>query len=791
MKSSPTARRLSLVALMLVAPVAAPAAPMAIDLPPQPLSTSLREIASARGLTLVVNDDLLASRTGPAIKGNIEPREALNRLLAGSGLLATVTEKSIVVTRRPDEVGIDRISVTAGSLTADQILQSEGSARDGYRVSTLSNVGPLGPKPIQDTPYSFQVQPRELIQNMQSGSPDQMLKANPFAQIYMPTTLNGRPTFNLRGFYNASVAEDGLRNYNGWVGAVEDVERIETMTGLSGFLYGQGNVGGLVNYVSKRPTEAALADVAVGSYGGTSRYIHGDFGGPVGDQRFGYRLNVLSQDGGTAIDNQSVHRSLATMAVDVRPVEQLLVQLDFSHQEYRVDGVPPSWAVATGISHPKAPDASKLWSEKWSYDNVITNKGGVRLNYEANDALTFRTGFVRAVYDQHQLTLTNTIQANGTYTQSLQERPPRTLTTDREFAFVDAKLRTFDIEHKVTMGFFGDQAEWEQSKTSSITTAVPGGFSLSGAVFTNKPGYSLGIQDKYVSNRITNQNLVIGDDIRINDQWQLLIGATDTRIMVKNYGTNGAVSGRYDESEITPSASVVFKPLPWLSTYATYMEALEQGSTAATTYSGKPVTNAGTVMAPVVDTQYEIGVKATVGQALLTMALFEINRASDVYTPNGTTSYTFSEDGRQRHRGVEWGISGKVLDNLTLVGGVTLMEAKITQNPQSPQLVGKAPTNVSEEMAKLYAEYDLPQVPGLTLTGGVYYCGPFYADSANTDKLPGVVVGDVGARYAMAVYGTPVNLRLNVNNVADQNYWMSGSFVGDPRTVVFSAQAKF
>ena len=42
---------------------------------------------------------------------------------------------------------------------------------------------------------------------------------------------------------------------------MEDLERVEVFSGLSGFLYGAGNVGGTVNYILKRPTSYYLNDV--------------------------------------------------------------------------------------------------------------------------------------------------------------------------------------------------------------------------------------------------------------------------------------------------------------------------------------------------------------------------------------------------------------------------------------------------------------------------------------------------------------------------------------------------
>jgi iron complex outermembrane receptor protein len=152
---------------------------------------------------------------------------------------------------------------------------------------------------------------------------------------------------------------------------------------------------------------------------------------------------------------------------------------------------------------------------------------------------------------------------------------------------------------------------------------------------------------------------------------------------------------------------------------------------------------------------------------------------------------TAVQDGREVHKGIEFTATGKVTERLTLFGGLTLMDCKIVREADDPAIDGNRPESVSNQMAKVYAEYDLPWVSGLTLTGGVYYTGNFYADPENTDRLPGVITGDVGARYTTKIHETPLIFRLNVTNVTNKSYWLSQYYVGDPRSIAFSVQAKF
>ena len=224
---------------------------------------------------------------------------------------------------------------------------------------------------------------------------------------------------------------------------------------------------------------------------------------------------------------------------------------------------------------------------------------------------------------------------------------------------------------------------------------------------------------------------------------------------------------------------MIFKPIPTFTAYASYQEALENGGVAATTYLGYPVTNPG-ASGFALDSQIEVGAKATLGQTLVTLALFDISKVSNIYILKGNSA-TYSTDGREEHKGVEVGISGKVLPNLTLFGGATAMDAKITKMPSTPAYVGQLPSGVSKYMAKIYAEYNIDQFPGLVLDAGVqYYSRQAVANvSTGTQQYIGdFAVGNLAARYTTPIYGKDTIFRLSVDNVTNRKYWLSPTVPG-------------
>ncbi|HTH39955.1 MAG TPA: TonB-dependent receptor, partial [Rhodocyclaceae bacterium] len=154
----------------------------------------------------------------------------------------------------------------------------------------------------------------------------------------------------------------------------------------------------------------------------------------------------------------------------------------------------------------------------------------------------------------------------------------------------------------------------------------------------------------------------------------------------------------------------------------------------------------------------------------------------------------FSADGRQVHRGAEFSFAGKVSERLTLLGGFSVLDAKLTKTTNAA-LQGKTPQAVPEKLLRLYAEYALPAIPGLVLTGGVSHTGAMWADDLNTLSYPGVTTGDVGMRYVSSVAGHKTTWRVTVSNVTGKDYWTSNGgsmlYLGSPRTLAASASFEF
>ena len=130
----------------------------------------------------------------------------------------------------------------------------------------------------------------------------------------------------LRGFTPARYM-DGLALAEGTGTGITRVEpygleRVEVLKGPSSVTYGAMPPGGMINYVSKRPTEETLREIEVqaGSY--DLFQVAGDFGGRLtADGVWTYRLTALARNSDDQVDHVHDDRYLIAPALTWKPDE--------------------------------------------------------------------------------------------------------------------------------------------------------------------------------------------------------------------------------------------------------------------------------------------------------------------------------------------------------------------------------------------------------------------------------------------------------------------------------------
>ena len=309
-------------------------------------------------------------------------------------------------------------------------------------------------------------------------------------------------------------------------------------------------------------------------------------------------------------------------------------------------------------------------------------------------------------------------------------------------------------------------------------------------VFVARPAFDDSLGGWVKRFEVLDSSIAIADTLGFLDERVLLTaGIRRQSLESKFFNLNtGAVRSQYDKSAITPAIGLLVKPWDFMSLYGNYIEALERGPTA-------PIgtVNEGEIFPPSVTDQIELGVKFDLDGLGLTAGLFQIERPSGI--TNATTN-RFSADGQQRNRGLELTAFGEVRPDLRLLGGFTYLDSKLTRT-QGGRFDGKDTVGVPELTAVLNLEYDTAAFPGLTLTARAEHVGSRFMRNDNTLKIPAYQLYGIGARYQRTLGDKAFTLRLNIDNLLDEDYWNTiagfgnNLYLGAPRSINLSFMMDF
>ena len=661
----------------------------------------------------------------------------------------------------------------------------------GGQVAKGGRVGLLGNTSTMDTPFSVSHYTSQRMQDQQAVTVADVLNEDPSIR-FTGQTGGVTDSFYIRGF---PINEGNLSEFafDGIYGVVpnyhvfpEYVERVEVLKGPAALLYGMSpnsGVGGVVNIVPKRPLWKDLTrlttDYASDSQVGGHVDISRRFGS---DRQFGIRLNGLHRQGGTPLDHQSSRAEVGAVSLDYRG-EKLRATLDLIGQYQWVDAPTRPFLLAPGLQTPSAADGRRNVTQSWGWWKSYDQSGLLHAEYDLSRNVTVFADAGGAKTDVARL---------SDQTPTILNAAGDTSATPQNWKFqvnrwsadtgIRARFDTGPIRHQLAM-----QASLYEDRLAQASNA---GAAVLSNLYSPIASPAQGIASpsrvpKVSSSQLT--GVALADTLSVLDERvQLTAGVRQQQIESDNFSTStGAKISSYDKGAVTPLVGVVFKPVEHVSLYANYVEGLSKGDIAPASAS-----NAGQVFAPYKTKQQEVGVKIDLNHVMATLAAFRINK------PSGQLDGTvYTVDSKQRNQGLELTVAGEPLKGVRVLGGVTLLDAALIETP-SATTQGNRPVGVPKWMANAGAEWDVPWVRGLTLTGAVNFTGQEYVNQANTQSVPSWTTFDLGARYTALVYGKSTTFRAGVLNAFDRKYWSGVASYGTispgaPRTLFASATIDF
>ncbi len=666
------------------------------------------------------------------------------------------------------------------------------SVDNTYRVTNI-DVGPLGDAPLLDTPYSISVVPVQLAENQQLESVRELFR-------YIPSVQGENIRPQSRGLQAGVVQNtriDGLNIAATTDYAIEQFDRVEVLNGLAGALYGPASPAGTFNYVFKRPTADPLNAVTLAYASQDSLIEHADLSRRFGpDDMFGVRVNLLNQAGENYVDDSGLKRRLVSLAADARVRPGTLLEFDFSTYRYIDTGFPGTFSLAQGVPFPSSvPDVTKRgYGLPWAGDNNETHIFAGRIFQDLAQDWKLSGGLLYMTNDRASTAPTDTItNASGAYTATTVNT---TFALDRVLsnnAALNGKVTVAGLTNDLFLGTTG--FTWQRYTPYQTGAITLGKANLADPVVFGEPVLP-NFQNRYRAQATDQQSFNFGDTLEIGRQISVMAAASQSWISATNISKTGAITSQYAADGLSPTASLIYKPLANMTAYLTYADSLQQGDTAPA-----GTTNAGDALAPYRSKEWELGYKVDVQKVNLTLALYQIERPYAFTQPDKT----FALGGEQRNRGLELTANGRVTPDLNVFAGLSLIDPKLLDTG-SAATSDKDILGLSKVTLDVLLEYRVPALPELTLSTNVQYASRRAGNYTNTDYVDGYTVVDLNARYQMHVAGRPVALRLAADNVGDERYWANIAPVGQngytgtdsgtgtlgaPRTFRFSIEVGF
>lgn len=209
------------------------------------------------------------------------------------------------------------------------------AARDNsYGATTAFTATRIG-IPIIQTPLNVQVVTSQLMQDQGVRDYQGALKfvsgvAGDSLNIDAgPMNIGAAGSFTIRGFVPTLFLRNGFRRPQNLLS--ENVERIEVIKGPASVFFGQAAPGGLINVISRKPSEIASStlDYTYGSYGFNKARL--DVTGPLGKTGVSYRMFASYEDSDDWRDYVYTKNLVLAPSVTWRPTSRLAFTFDYEH----------------------------------------------------------------------------------------------------------------------------------------------------------------------------------------------------------------------------------------------------------------------------------------------------------------------------------------------------------------------------------------------------------------------------------------------------------------------------
>lgn len=755
------------VAMAIAAPMTASAqaaaSPSQAPAKLQPLGAALNDLSAATGTPIGFSPALVAGKTARNFSAGVTPRQALDQLLAGTGLVAVPEGRGFVIKAAPaagEAAALGTVTVTAQA-SRDGTTEGTGSYTQTGASRTATGLG----LSLRETPQSVSVMTRQRMDDFKLETLADVMEQTPGIAVYR----QGNATdFQARGA-SVNLQTDGMAQVSsGWyyltstlysLDDMAEIDRIEVLKGSSGLVVGKGNYGATVNMIRKRPTREFQASVRASAGSWDSYRAQADVSGPLnaaGTLRG--RLVASGMDAGGFRDNEKSSSQMLFGALEADLSPDTLLNVGFTYRQREAGGIGTTQPIqrysTMGAEVPWMARSFNTGAPWGGYEQDQLNLFGSVEQRLANDwKAELKFSHQRATmddmkagyfYDQQRASFGRWVDMNNdNWTVNLDVKGPFSLFGRRHELLAGAGISRFRGSAKLPL-----------NALSLVPLADLGVRFAQGGAALAEPDYS---QLRYGDNKFNQKQryAYAAGRFQLSDPLQLIAGLRVTQyheVVTTPYWWN---SDMKENGVVTPYAGLVYEAHPNVSLYGSYANIFQPQSS---------VNEQGGTLPPEKGNTFEIGAKGEFFDKRLNASIAHYwmktrNTAEESggLTPGGDTAYRAVSAATRR--GWELELSGELARGWQAQGSVVQQNSSLTGATAYPEYQLKLGTTYGFQRGAL---------AGLAVGAATRWQGrTSVSNAAATLAQDGYALLDLMARYQVDRH---LSLSLNIHNAFDRKY---------------------
>ena len=826
-------------------------APRLFHVPAGDAVESLRSFSQQSRVQILYPVDHVRGYRTNAVHGRLTAQEALDAMLANSGLIAVEDKASgaLVINRIPhvDTPGraptparehalprtappfTPRKSVRDDDVVVLSAFEVQSQADVGYRAANSVSATRMA-VPVSELPMSVSAFTEAFIDDQKAYDLYDIVKWAP--GVHQDNiSPQGWVRYNIRGFTSAAVQRNGFGSFR-FIDPT-NIARVEVVKGPASLLYGQINPGGVINYITKRPLEVPRVQLTAskGDHGYTRSVLDatGPFPGTQG--KLLYRAIAMTED---IHEFQTLVRGkkyLVAPSATLRFSDHTSLTVEYEHFERKEDMLTGGVVLIYADGLPTVPypglPSDFSYAGEGDYQDFASDAFSAELTTRLGEHVEVRSTYLDSYWDMAW-------RATGQGATGLLAQPfiDHYYPASAALTSADAMFRRNRWEH-----------QWGGERAAQIDALAR--FEIPGVQLTAAVGYKRNLDTRIRAIQKNNPNLAGSPfylkpwDLRDRSTWNravpfgvdsLLVAANtqssstgsslfgvisattlNKRLRVlggfarhdlRNDPTYNFVAGTMtpatERAANVPQAGALLKLAEGLAAFVSYSESFLANA------SMLRVDNLPTVPAvPSVGRGWETGIKLDLWEGRLSGTISTYNvraRPTGIVTvtsgvdSSGTTLFTDIQGGSQTSQGFEFDLLYTPIDDLQVMLAFSRCDAVYAEHPVTRAFDGSPLVATPDHTLSLWGKYALPSATlhGFTLAGGMNYVSslPYVANNPLM-RVSSYLTVDVMLAYRFSAFGQKWTTDISVKNITNERYYASASSWGFPRHTMVSLSTRF